>query len=88
MFRMFAAALLAGTLTTAAIAAPAARDQAEKSADSQDKIICKRFLETGSLVKGTRTCKSKRDWERERDAARQQTITSGSCGQAGSGTSC
>jgi len=87
MFRTFAAILLAGSLATTAVAAPA-RDEAEKSADSQDKIICKRFLETGSLVKGTRTCKPKRDWERERDAARQQSTMSGSCGQAGSGTSC
>jgi len=88
MFRTFAAATLAGVIATAAIAAPTQRDEAEKSADSQDKIICKRFVETGSLVKGYRTCKSKRDWERERDAVRAQTNMSGSCGQPGGGTSC
>jgi hypothetical protein len=88
MLRTFVAAALAGALATAAFAAPTQREEAEKSADSQDKVICKRFVETGSLVKGYRACKSKRDWERERDAARAQTTTSGSCGQAGSGTSC
>ena len=88
MFRTFAAVLLAGTLATTALAAPAARDEAEKASDSQDKIICKRFVETGSLVKGYRTCKSKRDWERERDALRAQTNQSGTCGQPGGPTGC
>ena len=86
MFRSFAAAMLVGAIATAALAAPAERDEGEKSSDSQDKIICKRFVETGSLVKGQRTCKTKREWERDRDNLRAQT-GSGSCGSA-DGRSC
>ena len=55
------------------------RDVAEKAADSPDKVICKRFATTGSLVQSYRTCKSKRDWERERENVRQLNPTA-SCG--------
>lgn len=44
------------------------REVAEKSADPYDKVICKRFVRTGSLVDGYRSCKTKWEWERERDA--------------------
>jgi hypothetical protein len=84
---MFAAATLAATLSFSAIAAPGTRDEAEKASDSADKIICKRFVETGSLVKGHRTCKPKREWERDREAVRMQPNLGGSCGQPGA-TSC
>jgi hypothetical protein len=80
---MLATAALASALSVTAAAAPTVQDKAEKSSDPQDKIICKRFVETGSLVKAQRTCKSKRDWERERDAIRTLGNPSGSCGQAG-----
>jgi len=66
-------------------AGPAAHDSAEKAADSQDKVICKRFVETGSLVRGYRTCKTKREWERERDALRTET-SGNACKNPGSPT--
>jgi hypothetical protein len=44
-----------------------APDKPEKAADKGDKMICKRFVETGSLVSTYRSCKTKRDWERVRD---------------------
>ncbi len=50
---------------------PLKREVAERSADAGDKMLCKRFPKTGTLAGGERICKTKRDWERERDAARQ-----------------
>ena len=52
---------------------------AAKSADARDKVICKKFLETGSLVKGYRTCKTRDEWERERANIRQNTGNANSC---------
>jgi len=63
-------------------------DAAEKAADPMNKVICKRFLETGSLVKGYRTCKTKRDWEKERDTLRASSSQSGPCNVGGGGGMC
>lgn len=63
------------------------RDAAERSADSRDKIICKRFKETGSLVRGYRTCKAKSEWDRERDNIRQLSVSDG-CRMRGDGLGC
>jgi hypothetical protein len=73
----------------ALIAAPAAtgtapakpapkREVAERSADKYDKVICKKFVETGSLVRGYRECKTKWEWERERDAINTK-MNGGAC---------
>ena len=66
----------------------AAASDTEQASDPQDKIICRRFIETGSLVKGYRVCKSKRDWARERDAIRQSGPGIDSCGNRGNGGPC
>ncbi len=42
----------------------------EKAAGNPDKVVCKRFVRIGSLADGYRTCKTKREWERERENAR------------------
>lgn len=74
MLMLFALALLAGQ------APAAARDASEASADPLDKMICKRFADTGSLVASHRECKTKRDWERDRENMRAQAGTlMGSC---------
>ena len=64
MFILFSAA--------AALAASSASlsDRPEPAAGSPSMIVCKRFLEQGSLLKTYRTCKTKREWERERDNIR------------------
>ena len=60
----------------------------ERASDDPSKIVCKRFAKTGSLVGTVKTCKTKADWERERDAYRQQmTSGGGACAQQG-GASC
>lgn len=58
----------------------------ERAADAQDKQICKRFVETGSLVRGYRVCKTKREWERSRDDIRSRSgAGSASCRDGANG---
>jgi hypothetical protein len=79
--------MLAGTAAAQAPQRTAdAADAAERAGDPQDRVICKRFIETGSLVKGYRSCKTKREWERERDNIRSPRTTSGSCNSGESGS--
>ncbi len=87
MFRSIAVAslLLLGTSAIAQQPQPAANG--EKSADASDKVICKKFLETGSLVRGYKICKTKRDWERDRDDLRQSSVAD-SCRARAAGGSC
>ncbi len=87
MLRTMTVAALLLTSVTAAAAPPAKPDEREKSADSADKMICKRFAETGSLIASKRVCKTKRDWERERDALRASSNIN-SCANQGSTGSC
>ncbi len=80
----FACALLSAT---AAQSAPRqAADAPERAAGPGDKVVCKRFLKTGSLVDAYRTCKTKAEWQRERDNVRQvnwstpcRSANSGNC---------
>ncbi|HEX8240087.1 MAG TPA: hypothetical protein VF574_10155 [Allosphingosinicella sp.] len=72
---------------TAAQSAPGRGVEApEKAAGNPDKVVCKRFVRIGSLVDGYRTCKTKREWERERDNLRTINwsspcdVSSGTCG--------
>lgn len=62
------------------LAAPqAAQATAAPKISEADKIICKRSIETGSLVRGVRTCKTKRDWERDRDIAKSNLTVGNGC---------
>lgn len=78
--------LVAGLFAAAPVMADAPKaDSVEKTSDSPDKVICKRYVETGSLVKGYRVCKTKADWERDRANLRAPNTTSGSCSSAQTG---
>ena len=69
--------------TMLAAAAPkAAPDRPEAAADKQDRVVCKSFPVIGSLVATTRECRTKRQWEAERNNLTQRNPF-GSC--AGSG---
>jgi hypothetical protein len=46
-------------------------DQGERSADERGRVICKKFPETGSLVKTYKICKTKAEWELGRDRVRE-----------------
>ena len=86
MPRLFTIALLLAT-TTIAHAAPPPQDAPERAADPRDKVICKRFAETGSLVRSNRICKTKADWQRDRDNL-PKSESLNSCGSAGDGIGC
>jgi hypothetical protein len=61
-----------------------AADAPEAVAGDPHKVVCKRFVKTGSLIDGYRTCKPKKEWDRERDNIR--TINwSSPCKSANSG---
>jgi hypothetical protein len=45
---------------------------------SRDRIICRRFLRTGSLVDSYRTCKTRAEWDREHENLQQLSV-SNSC---------
>jgi hypothetical protein len=72
--------------STAAVAAPQPADAPEQPADPNEKIVCKTFTRIGTLASRYRTCKTKGEWQRERDNLRQVNVTD-SCatrGQMGS----
>ena len=47
-------------MADAAVSAPTAA--APAPADPMEKVICRRFTETGSLAKTKRVCLTKREW--------------------------
>jgi len=50
--------------------------------DGRDRITCRRFLRTGSLVDSYRTCKTNREWQREHENIQHLSV-SDSCGMRG-----
>lgn len=82
--------LIAATLTLATSADAAKRigaDAPERAADAMGRLVCKRFIRTGSLVSGYKECKSKREWEKERENLRQLNV-SDSCRSRAEGGGC
>ena len=73
MMRFFVAAALLMPIAANPVAAAPQKDAGEKSADPATKTICKKFIRTGSLVDGYRICKTKAEWERDRDLLRQSS---------------
>ena len=73
-------------LPTMSLAANQA-SETEHAGDPQDKMICKKFIRTGSLVDGYRTCKTKREWDRDRENRRSMG-TADSCATRGNGINC
>ena len=51
-------------------------------------MICKRFVDTGSLVRGTRVCKTKHEWELDRAQIRAKGPGIDSCRSRANGTDC
>ncbi|QJU59656.1 hypothetical protein HL653_19550 [Sphingomonas sp. AP4-R1] len=76
---MIASLLLVLALAAGEPQTAPARDKMEKSADTRDTMICKKFLETGSLVKGKRVCKTKAEWDHDRDNMRAGYNNAASC---------
>jgi hypothetical protein len=57
-------------MADAATAAPPA--VAAKPADPMDKVTCRRELETGSLVKTRKDCRTRREWNRRSENAQAE----------------
>jgi hypothetical protein len=81
----FVSAFAFAVAATAAAAEPARNSN---SAAPGDKMICKRFLRTGSLVDGYRTCKTKKEWDREHDNLQQLQVTDSCRDRANGGAGC
>jgi hypothetical protein len=43
-----------------------------RSANPQDKMICRSFPAIGSLVSRNRVCKTKAEWQKDRDLLRER----------------
>lgn len=62
-------------IATAAEPAPRRADAPEQPSDPNEKIVCKTFTRIGSLADRYRTCKTKAEWQRERDNLRQVNVS-------------
>jgi hypothetical protein len=67
----------------AAYAVPSSGGPSAKG-DQRDRIICRRFIRTGSLVDGYRTCKTRAEWDREHENVQHFSV-SDSCAHRGEG---
>lgn len=70
----FGALLLAGS---AVIAAEPARKLDE------DKVICKKSVDTGSLIRGKKRCLTRKQWADLADATREQLMQGSQSGSQG-----
>lgn len=66
----------------------AVANPAKKAAKSPDTMICRRFAETGSLVATYKTCKTKREWDMERENLRASGPGVDSCRNSGTTGQC
>jgi hypothetical protein len=66
--------LISTTFLTLAMMADAATATAQAAvpADPLDKVVCRRILETGSLIKGKRVCLTRREWARTSEKGRER----------------
>ena len=86
------AAIIVACFLTAA-AAPSAYAEphggtSANSQDSRDRIVCRRFLRTGSLVDSYRTCKTNREWQREHENLQRLSATDSCRDRANGGSLC
>ena len=66
-------ALLLLALPVAALAqTPPPAHTSAKSIDPLDKVTCKSFTEIGSLIASKKECKTRRQWDIERDEAQHR----------------
>ncbi|MDO7841576.1 hypothetical protein [Sphingomonas immobilis] len=82
--------LLALMLAAAVAQQTVSAQTGERATDADDKVICKRFTVTGSLVASRKECKTKREWETDRANLRAQggpAVSSCQTGNGGTGCS-
>lgn len=54
----------------------------------RDRVVCRRFLRTGSLVDSYRTCKTNREWQREHDNLQRLSVSEACRDRANGGSLC
>jgi hypothetical protein len=54
----------------------------------RDRVVCRRFLRTGSLVDSYRTCKTNREWQREHENLQRLSATESCRDRANGGSLC
>jgi hypothetical protein len=69
LIRLLFAAAVALASASPAVATPS-QSQGGSSSESA-KVICRRAVETGSLVRGRSVCKTRRAWQADGEAARR-----------------
>ncbi|WP_426264899.1 hypothetical protein [Sphingomonas sp. PWP1-2] len=69
---------------------PIPASAAKPSALSPDKVICKQSVVTGSLVTTSKICKTRREWDIERERFRASASGTGfdACANVGVGGKC
>jgi hypothetical protein len=72
-------ALVLLNCTLPALAEQPNTDSAAPPKPKTEKVICKTFPKTGSLISTYKACKPAREWEREREALTQGAGVSDSC---------
>ena len=75
--------LLAASGATSASAEPPRNAATANSRDSRDRVICRRFLRTGSLVDSYRTCKTRAEWDREHENLQHLSVSNSCRNQMG-----
>ena len=55
---------------------------------ARDRVVCRRFLRTGSLVDSYRTCKTNREWQREHENLQRLSATESCRDRANGGSLC
>ncbi len=74
---VFAAVAAASLAFTAAGAAEPGKPQLD-----DDKVICKKSVDTGSLIRGKKRCMTRKQWNQLAEATRQQTMDGQNSGSA------
>ncbi|MEG3177198.1 hypothetical protein U1872_13225 [Sphingomonas sp. RB3P16] len=67
---------------------PIPASAAKPSALSPDKVICKQAVVTGSLINTSKICKTRREWDEQRENVRTLLSGSASCRNLGNSGSC
>ncbi len=81
MRKIVSFSVLAAFVTVAMSGAALAAEPA-KPALSDDKVVCKKSVDTGSLIRGKKRCMTRKQWNDLAEATRQQMMDGQNSGSA------
>jgi hypothetical protein len=79
--------LLAASSAVPGYAEPTGGSRVSSQVD-RDRVICRRYLRTGSLVDSYRTCKTNREWQREHENLQRLSVSDACRDRANGGSLC